>query len=344
MRITTLSTRRLREKSQPTADPGGARDDISMAMRNVHLASIDLNLLVVLDELLRSHSTVKAARQLGRTQSSVSHALGRLREIFGDPLFVRAGSGLRPTTFAEELEAPLQATLGLVEQLILQSTAIEPARLERTFTISAADFAEVIVLPRLMRRLRLDAPGVNITMQSSGNDVDRAAQAGEIDIALGTSFQPLSGLITQRLFQDHFVCVVRRDNPSFADTITLDEFVAAHHVLVSPRGQPGSFVDNILEPRGLRRRIALRTPHFTAALFAVARSDLIVTLPSTFVRGTLDLLPLRTLELPIEVPPFSFACVYNAARQKDPAHAWLRAQITAICREIRGEQAGGADL
>lgn len=306
-------------------------------MRNVHLASIDLNLLVVLDELLRSESTVRAAERLGRSQSAVSQALSRLREIFGDPLFVRSGAGIRKTTFAEEVEAPLRAALGAFEQLLSEGASIEPARLSRTFTISAADFAEIVVLPRLMRRLRESAPGVTIVMRFSGIDVDRAVQAGELDMALGTSFQPLSGLMIQRLFSDHFVCVVRRDDTRFGDRISTDAYVAADHVLVAPRGRPGSFVDDILEQRGLRRRIALRTPHFTAAIFTVAQGDLIVTLPSTFVRATADVLPIRVLELPFEVPPFSFACLYSAARQRDPAHAWLRGQIADVCREIRGE-------
>jgi len=305
-------------------------------MSDVRLASIDLNLLVVLDELLRCRSTVKAAARLGRTQPQVSHALGRLREIFRDPLFVRAGAAMQATAFAEELAAPLRALLGSAEELVFQAAAVDPSTLERSFSISAADFAEIVLLPRLVNLLRREAPRVDLVVRFYGGEVDRAIQAGELDMALGTSFRALSGLVMQRLFPDRFVCVVRRDNQRFGETLTLDDFVAAEHVLVSPRGQPGSFVDDALERIGRRRRIALRTPHFASAFLIVAQSDLIVTLPRSFVRAAQEFVPVRLYEPPLAIAPFSFACVYSATRQKDPAHAWLRGRLAEICREIAG--------
>lgn len=318
------------------SSPKASRSE-TKTMRNVHLASVDLNLLVILDEVLRSQSTVEAAKRLGKTQSSISHALGKLREVLGDPLFVRVGNGLRPTTFALDLEGPLRETLVALERVILQKGSVDPARLERTFTISAADFAEVVVIPRLLQRLRREAPGVDLTVRFTGSDQARVTQSGEIDLALGTNFDPLSGLVTQRLFVDPFVCAVRRDNPLFGERVTLDEYVAADHVLVIPRGTPGSVVDDALEPLGRQRRIVFRTPHFMGAVMAVAQSDLVITLPRCFVREACRLLPLRMLQPPIEVRPFSLAYAYAANRQKDPAHAWFRRCIVEVCREIEAE-------
>jgi DNA-binding transcriptional LysR family regulator len=305
-------------------------------MRNSQLHSLDLNLLVVLDELLRSKSTVKTAQTLGRTQSSVSHALARLREIFADPLFVRVGASLRPTTFAEEISEPLRAALESFEQLVAQSAPIDPTRLKRTFTISATDFAEVVFLPSIMRRLRQEAPDVDIIVRFTGADVDRAVQAGEIDLAIGTNFQILSGILIQRFTLDRFVCVVRRNNPAFDTTITLDEFVAAHHVLVPPRGLPGSTVDDMLLQLGKERRVVLRTPHFAAAVLVVSQSDLIVTLPWVFARVMADYLPIKVLEPPLNLAPLSYGIIYAATRQKDPTHQWLRSCVLAACREVQG--------
>ncbi|WP_437336139.1 LysR family transcriptional regulator [Sorangium sp. So ce394] len=302
--------------------------------RRARLASLDLNLLVVLDELLRSQSTVVAAKRLGRAQSSVSHALGRLREVFGDPLFVRTGTALRPTSFAEELAAPLRAQLDALEQLLEPTAGVEPSRLERTFTLSAPDWAVVLMLPPLMARLRREAPGVDIVLRSFRMDVDRAVQSGEIDVALGVRFQPLSGLVMQRLLEEPFVCIAHRDHPDLGEPITLDAYAAAAHVLVAPYELPGSPLDDELARLGHRRRVVLRVPHFSAALFVVAQTDLIATLPSSFVHATAPLLRLRVIEPPLAIPPFSFSCLFSATRQKDPAHVWLRRCISEICREI----------
>ncbi|WP_437318211.1 LysR family transcriptional regulator [Sorangium sp. So ce385] len=302
--------------------------------RRARLASLDLNLLVVLDELLRSQSTVVAAKRLGRAQSSVSHALGRLREVFGDPLFVRTGTALRPTSFAEELAAPLRVQLDALEQLLEPTAGVEPSRLERTFTLSAPDWAVVLMLPPLMARLRREAPGVDVVLRSFRMDVDRAVQSGEIDVALGVRFQPLSGLVMQRLLEEPFVCIARRDHPDLGEHITLDAYAAAAHVLVAPYELPGSPLDDELARLGHRRRVVLRVPHFSAALFVVAQTDLIATLPRSFVHATAPLLRLRVIEPPLAIPPFSFSCLFSATRQKDPAHVWLRRCISEICREI----------
>ncbi|WP_437938975.1 LysR family transcriptional regulator [Sorangium sp. So ce341] len=302
--------------------------------RRARLASLDLNLLVVLDELLRSQSTVVAAKRLGRAQSSVSHALGRLREVFGDPLFVRTGTALRPTSFAEELAAPLRAQLDALEQLLEPTAGVEPSRLERTFTLSAPDWAVVLMLPPLMARLRREAPGVDVVLRSFRMDVDRAVQSGEIDVALGVRFQPLSGLVMQRLLEEPFACIARRDHPDLGERITLDAYAAAAHVLVAPYELPGSPLDDELARLGHRRRVVLRVPHFSAAPFVVAQTDLIATLPSSFVHATAPLLRLRVFEPPLAIPPFSFSCLFSATRQKDPAHVWLRRCISEICREI----------
>ncbi|WP_437725581.1 LysR family transcriptional regulator [Sorangium sp. So ce861] len=302
--------------------------------RRARLASLDLNLLVVLDELLRSQSTVVAAKRLGRAQSSVSHALGRLREVFGDPLFVRTGTALRPTSFAEELAAPLRAQLDALEQLLEPTAGVEPSRLERTFTLSAPDWAVVLMLPPLMARLRREAPGVDIVLRSFRMDVDRAVQSGEIDVALGVRFQPLSGLVMQRLLEEPFACIAHRDHPDLGEHITLEAYAAAAHVLVAPYELPGSPLDDELARLGHRRRVVLRVPHFSAALFVVAQTDLIATLPSSFVHATAPLLCLRVIEPPLAIPPFSFSCLFSATRQKDPAHVWLRRCVSEVCREI----------
>ncbi len=301
------------------------------------LASVDLNLLVVLDELFRCGSTVKAAQRLGKTQSAVSHALKRLRELLGDPLFIRAGSALVPTAVALSLREPLRAILGSTEAMLFGKDSFDPASLARVFTLGAADFAEVIVLPRLLALLRERAPLVDLATRFAGDDVDRAIQAGEVDLALGAGFRPLSGLMVQPLYEERFVCVVRRDHPRVGEQLTLPQFVAEEHALASPRGQAGSYVDAELERLGHRRRVILRTTHFTSALLLAAQTDVIVTAPSRLARAIAAFAPVRLVTPPLDLPTFRFGCLYSAARQKDPAHAWLRALLGEALRD--GEKA-----
>lgn len=208
------------------------------------------------------------------------------------------------------LAEPLELLLGSAEQIVFASASVTPAQLERSFSIAATDFAD---------------------------DVDRAIQAGEIDLSIGANFRPLSGLMTQLLYRERFVCAVRRGHPALADdcdAIDLATFLAVEHILVSPRGRPGSFVDDALEALGHRRRVVLRTPHFVSALLLAAQTDLVVTLPRALVRSVEALVPVRPVEPPIALGGFGLALVYNATRKKDPAHSWLRDCILAVAREL----------
>ena len=231
-------------------------------MSTVHpLSAVDLNLLVVLDELLRVRSTTKAAHRLGRTQSAVSHALARLRVAFRDPLFVRAGAALRPTTVAERLELPLRQLLSDAEAVVSRSGgAFDASKLERTFVLGGTDYAEIILLPHLLPRLRREAPGVNLVTRFFGDDVDRALQNRELDLAYGASLRALSGITVQKVADVPMAMLLRRGHPALRTRLTPQRYARLDHVLVTPRGLPGSSVDSALEPLGLTRRVVLRMP------------------------------------------------------------------------------------
>jgi DNA-binding transcriptional LysR family regulator len=304
-------------------------------MNAVHLAQVDLNLLVVLHELLRARSTTEVARRLGRTQSAISHALARLRETFGDPLFVRAGATLHPTARAEELAAPLAQLLASTDALLRHSDqTFDPTRVERTFSIGTTDFTELLLLPPLLLRLRREAPGVNLRTLFLGADLDRAIQTREIDLAIGTLFRDVTGLIEQTLYEDRLVCIVRRDHPRVRSRrpLDLDGYLALDHALVAPRGLPGSTVDAALAPLGRRRRVVLTLPHFAAAALIVAESDLILTIPERFARAMVARAPLKILEPPLELPRFRFSILFSATMRDDPTHAWLRRVIADAFR------------
>jgi DNA-binding transcriptional LysR family regulator len=293
-------------------------------MKRVHAEDVDLNLLVVLRALHATESTSLAAKKLGRTQSAVSHALARLRLTFEDELFVRVGPGLRPTTFAEQLREPVARLLAGAEALFEPRGRFDPKTLERTFVLACTDFAEMTILPRLMPALRAEAPGVSLVTRGFGADVERAVLDGEVDLAYGTRFRPLSGLMEQHLLDEEMVVLLRKDHPALGRKLTIARYCALDHVLVSPRGGPGGSVDAALESTGYKRRVVLRLPNFTAAALVVARTDLVVTLPESFARHMARLAPLRVVAPPLTLAGFGFRMLFPTTSRDDPAHALFR--------------------
>ena len=306
---------------------------MAIMSRAHELAAVDLNLLVVLDELLRTGSTTRAARSLGRTQSAVSHSLARLRDVLGDPLLVRAGASLRPTTFAEGLAAPLADVLHGAEAILSRSrVAFDPARLERTFVMSCTDLAELTILPRLLPRLRRDAPGVDVVTRFLGDDVERAVQGREVDLGLGTRLRPLAGVVVETMVEEAMTVLLRRGHPALAQRLTAKRYAALDHALVTPRGLPGSAVDTALEPLGLARRVVLRLPHFAAAALVVAQTDLVVTVPASLARHLDRRLGLVALAPPFALGSVTFSAAYSASFRDDPGHRWLREAVLAAAR------------
>ncbi len=293
-----------------------------------HLGGVDLNLLVVLDELLRSRSTTLAARRLGRTQSAVSHALGRLRVMFEDPLFVRAGASLRPTTLAERLQAPLRDLLVGAEAIVSRSrVAFDPASIERTFVFSCTDLTELVLLPGLLKRLRKEAPGIDIVTRFLGDDVERAMQAREVDLGFGKRFRPVSAVVIEEFLEEPMVVLLRTGHPALQGRWTARRYAALDHVLVTPRGLPGSTVDPVLAQEGLSRRVVLRVPHFMAAAVVVAETDLVVTVPESLARRMGGRLGLVARPVPVAIEPFVLSMGYSVSYRDDPAHRWLRERL-----------------
>ncbi|MBX3248236.1 MAG: LysR family transcriptional regulator [Myxococcales bacterium] len=290
---------------------------------------MDLNQLRVLDALLRTSSTVRAARELGLTQSAISHALRRLRDVFEDPLFVRVGRRLVPTERALALRVPLEEARAALERVFRPQEAFDPATLRTTFRLVAADYAELVVLPGLMRALGAEAPGVELSVVMLGDELEDALQRGDADLAIGGRFRERAGLVYRALRRDPLVCVVRRDGLHDGRRMTLRRYLAARHVLVSPRGLPGGIVDDRLAALGHERHVVLRTPSFQTALAVVSVSDLVTTVPRSLVESYPPA-GLATLAAPIDLPEIRFGLLFSASRREDSSHRWLRQRIVSL--------------
>ena len=304
---------------------------------------LDLNLLVALESLLRRRSVTAAARELGITQSAMSHKLRRLREQLGDPLFISGRHGLTPTPRAQAMEAPLREALHDVSAAVRVAEPFDPARAQNEFRIAAADLMELAILPEVLSRLEVEAPGIRMAMRKRDEASVGALAAGELDLIIqpggrsvpGIDMGDRAGIARKHLGDDGFSVLARRDHPLVGGRkqLTPERYLACSHVLVSPAGGDKGVVDMVLAPRGLSRRIGVSVPHFVAAPFLVARTDLLLTCPTVLALGAMNHAPLKVMSPPFELPTTQLYMYWHQRFQHDPAHRWLRDFVVRVHNE-----------
>ena len=309
-----------------------------MSMNEVHdagaLHGVDLNLLVALDALTRERSVTKAAERAGVTQSAMSHTLRRLRELFDDPLLVRGRGGMVLTPRAEALTVPLRSGLVSLARTLAEPEEFDAARASRTFRIVSPDLFDALVLPALLHRIGREGPSIDFAVVPTPRRLADSLETGDVDLAihpvlldptpfdLGTQVD--AELQSRTLFRDSFDCFVRRGHPMLgARRLTLKNYVALNHILVSPGGEGPGIVDRMLRDQGLERRIALRVPHFATALEVLAKSDLVLTAPSSLAKCSAGS-KLASRPVPLKIPEHAITMIWHPRFTEDPAHRWLR--------------------
>jgi DNA-binding transcriptional LysR family regulator len=287
-------------------------------------SKLDLNLLVAFEALLAERNVSRAAARLGLSQPAVSAQLARLRDVFGDRLFVPAHRGMVPTARALELKEPLRAALDGVRGVVSGSRQFDPARASLTVKIAASDYVQCAVVAPFAAALRERAPSIRIAaLPLDGRAIGRQAELGDIDLAIMTPSTAPTALRHRALFEESYVCVARRRHPRIRGRLDLKTFLALDHVLVSPRG--GGFwgpTDEALAARGHRRRVVLSVSSFLVVPDIVARSDLIALLPERIARGPGR--PLQLLKPPIQVEGFSEAMIWHERTHQHAGHRWIR--------------------
>lgn len=304
------------------------------------LAAVDLNLLVTFRATYDERSVRGAARRLGLSPSAASHALGRLRDLVGDDLFVRTGAQMVPTPRAEALIGPVRRALAQVTEALADDAPFDPARAEGTIRIAAVDLAQVLLLPEVLARLSGAAPGVAIRVLHLPEEPARALLGGAVDLVVGGALLA-EGVAREVLWTEAFVCLVRAGHPCLAAPFTVEAWAAQPHVLVQPRGVARGHVDRALAERGLERRIAVVTPGLDLAARVVARSDLVLTTTARGARLPATRYGLRALAPPLPIEPYALSVAWRERRSADPLLRWVRAGLAAVAAELQEiEQAG----
>jgi DNA-binding transcriptional LysR family regulator len=297
---------------------------------------LDLNLLTAFEALRLEGSVSAAARRIGITQSGMSRALGRLRDHFRDPLFVRSGTRLALTARGEGIAAPVSRALEILAAGLAAETPFEPASSARTFTVATADYCEAVLLPPLLRRLEREAPRVQINSVPTLPTDATALARGDIDMVIALRVESRADLRTQRLMHETFASLVRVGHPAVErGVLSLAAFAALKHVVVAPHGRPGSPIDTALEERRLQRTTAVRLQSFLAAPALIEGTDLVVTLPRQVAYRLAERYRLQVVPTPIELVGFDLSVSWHERGQADAGHRWLRRLWSEIAEALQ---------
>lgn len=299
-----------------------------MAIVDAH--KLDLNLLLVFEALYLERNVTRAGQRVGLSQPSMSNALVRLRAQCGDALFVRTPSGMEPTPYATALSGNVLRALDLMRATFEQSAAFDPLTARRTFTLLMSDFSQFLVLPPLMARLKQVAPRVRLDVSAMDRDQYRAAlESGEADLAVGHLQELQSGFYQTGLFVDQHVCVMGRDFRMAGDAITMDEYLAANHLVVT-NNKTDLQIDRDLARQGHRRRVALSVPRYLVLPPLLAQTDFIVTVTEAIAQAIDDAIGVRWCPLPFPTPLTRIRQFWHARYHHDPGNSWLRQQIAEL--------------
>jgi DNA-binding transcriptional LysR family regulator len=306
------------------------------------LRSIDMNLLIDLDALLATRSVTGAARRVNLSQSAMSGSLARLRKLFGDPLLVRNGRTLTTTARAEALADPIREILKQVQGVLAGPETFSPSTSQRTFTISASDYARATLIAPMLRSLTAEAPNVTVDVRPRSDNVQQLLRDDRVDLAIEP--RELMGETTlpnKELFRDRWVCIMdasgRRKSRKKLD---LKTFLARPHIVYSIGPELLlNVADRQLELQKLARRVELRIESFLLVPLLVKGTDLV----SLVLERSTRLYPLEGLALvepPVPVPDITETMYWNPRRTDDPGHRWLRNNVLAAAADL--ERGGGA--
>lgn len=303
------------------------------------LGAVDLNLLVALDHLLEERSVRGAARRAHVSPSAMSHTLGRLRELLGDELLVRAGGEMVATPKAEALAVPLKDLLAGVRELLADPGRFDPSTLRRAFRVVCTDHVSTVLLVRAEAILRREAPGVAIYVLPVTPETMGELRRGVAEVAVGVFPDASPEIRQRRLFGDGFVTVCRPGHPRAGDAeLSLDAFLAEDHVLVAPRGTPEGHVDRVLAARGLARRIYRTFPNFLAALLHVTEHDALLTVSRRLVDATRERFPVRAFAPPVPLEDYTLMMAWHPRVDRSAEDRWLR---SVLMRAAAGLEGGG---
>ncbi|MBW1247294.1 LysR family transcriptional regulator [Pseudomonas tolaasii] len=292
----------------------------------------DLNLLITLDVLLTEGSVARAARRLQLSPSAMSRALARLRETTGDPLLVRAGRGLVPTPRALALREQVSRLVQEAQAVLRPAQTLDLGQVARTFTLRASEEFVENLGPALLARIAVEAPDVRLRFVNKTDKDYALLREGSVDLVIGVVDPDASPeILTQALFRDRLVGVVRSGHSLSRGAVTAQRFAQGRHVYVSRRGLDRGQIDEALEAKGLTRDISTIVAGFATAIALARDTDLIASVPERYTAHQRE--GLHSFVLPVAIPTFTVAMLWHPRLDADLAHRWLRGCLREVCAQ-----------
>lgn len=313
-------------------------------MPDVNLSSVDLNLLHVLATVLEERSATRAAQKLHVTQSAVSNALRRARELFDDPLVVRRPYGLEPTPRALALLPSLRVWIEDARRLLADAPSFDPKRSTRTFRIACSDAVAVTLLQPILRLLGERAPNTRLRMLTLDRLITEDGLArGDVDLLIGIPPVLPAGHEAELVYRDPMECIVRRDHPTVGARLSLDSFASLPHVDLALFEAVDDTIDRALSRHGRSRTVQVVLPHFSSVPLAVTETSCVATLSSRLARAFASRLPLRVLKPPVALEPVEIRQVWHKRSEVDAAVRFLRVVVHDAARLSAPRRARGRE-
>ncbi|MCE2594703.1 LysR family transcriptional regulator [Motilimonas cestriensis] len=294
------------------------------------ISRINLNLIVSLHLLLQELSVTKAAQRQFISQSAMSKNLAKLRELFNDPLLIKAGPELTPTNKAMQL-APEVAKLVQAMDGLFSSQEFDPMECRKEFTIASTDYVSEYILPKALADIYRAAPHISINVQNWDKQTYQLLKEGKVD--LGTTIQDPNAkdMHASLINRDYFVCIMRQDHPlSAKSSLSLQDFADYHHAVITVGTDKTTAIDRALAEKGVTRKVRLRVSSYPSAVNMVAQSNLLLTLPSHIAKRLSEDHPVTIKPLPIEIDEFDCTLQWHHRNHQDPAHRWFRTRLAEL--------------
>ena len=302
------------------------------------MSTFDLNLIPMFVALHETGSVTATAERLHVTQPSISYALGKLREQFDDPLFIRNRNGMQPTRLANSLYASFKEVAQNVDSAVAQARKFDPASSTRNFRLALSDMGELAFLPRVLAHLNQVAP--HIELEVIPLNIELAAQwlhEGHVDAVICSRVLAGAGITHHPVLLQHYVCLLAADHPRVADSLNMEQFSTEPHVLVNSTSGH-NMAEEVLKTLNIKRRVRLRLPHYSVLPNVIPGTQLLTILPSqiatSFCRNP-GSGPLKILELPFKVPSFYVNLHWHARSDQSTALKWFCAELMTALENLQ---------
>ena len=309
----------------------------------MNINTLDLNLLLVLDALQRTHSVTLAGEQLFISQSGVSNALRRLRDAFGDELFVRTSSGMVPTPLAKSMAEPIHAALQQIRQAVEDRGYFDAASSTRHFRLALSDVGQMSLFPHLLSYFDKHAPNISLeTVPLSRHRIAAQMSGGEVDLAIGVARALGPGFYRRRFRSVHFVCAVSKNHPTIQGSISLEQFLQASFVEYEPTG--GSYehfrehARQLFDERKIQRKVSAKMAYLSGIESVIANSERVAVVTDALVASMGLDRTVQVLDLPFEIPKLDVTLQWHERISKDPAQTWLHKVVIEVAENLRANR------